>query len=99
MNTVSYIGSVLAVLVSLAALITFAISRYRAAIEEGKHLATIDQLRADLTAAYEKIHKLETITHERDVIVGEIKADLKHVLEGLRRIEHKLDVHLAQDKA
>jgi hypothetical protein len=95
--TVSYIGSILAVLVSVAALITFAISRYKAAIEEGKHLETVEQLRRDLSAAYDKIHQLESITHNRDMIVGEIKADLKHVRDGLKRIEHKLDQHLAKD--
>ncbi len=93
------VASIVALVVSLLAIAGFLIARRKAAIEEGKHLADVQQLRRDLDQARAKIHALEDASHERDLVTTEIKADVKHLLEAVTRIEGKLDGHIVGDPA
>jgi len=88
------IASLLALLVSAIAIIGFVVARRKSAIEEGKHLETVQQIKRDLDHAYDKIHDLEKAFNERDVALAGIKADVKNVLDAVRRIEAKLDGHI-----
>jgi len=90
----SDIASMVALIVSVLAIVTFIVARRKTAIEEGKHIQTVEQLQKDLERAYAKIRLLEDVSHERDVMTGEIKADVKHLLEAVKRIEAKLDGHI-----
>lgn len=99
MVPIGNVASILAFLVGLTALLGFILSRRQAAIEEGKHLESIQQLRRDLDQANVKIRELEDGSHGRDVSVGEIKANIERLLEAVRRIESKLDDHIVKAPA
>jgi hypothetical protein len=88
------VASIVALVVSLLAIAGFLIARRKVAVDEGKHLEAVRRLGEDLGHAYAKIHELEAASHERDVVTAEIKADVKHLLEAVARIEGKLDGHI-----
>lgn len=88
------IASVTAFLVSVTAIVAFLVSRKKAAIEEGKQLKEVEQLRADLDRAHEKIRDLTIKVHAGDVSLASIGTDVKNLLEATKRIEAKLDGHI-----
>jgi len=96
MIPIGSIASVLAILVSIVAIFGFILSRRQAAIEEGKHLENIQQLLREHDQLNAKIYDLESRGHVRDVDVGEIKTNIEHLLEAVRRIELKLDEHIVK---
>jgi hypothetical protein len=91
MGIFSSIAAPVALVVSILAIVTFLATRRKTAIEEGKHLKTVEQLGKDLNNGHAKIRQLETVSHEQDVTIAEIKSDLKYLVGAVNRIEGKLD--------
>jgi predicted nucleic acid-binding Zn-ribbon protein len=87
---VAILGAVLAILAWLD-------SKRRAAMAEGKHVKEVEQLQVDLTRCHEKLRSLESRVNSSDVNVGEMRADLRHILDAIGRIEGKLDGHISKE--
>ena len=107
LDSLGHIGALLAVLVSTATLVSFFIARQKEAnaklrrsqeeaIERGRHLQEVDQLKTDLARAHEKIRALETVVHAGDISMAEIKIEVKNIFDTVQRIEKKLDEHVSQ---
>ena len=107
LDSLGHIGALLAVLVSLATLISFFAARHKEAnaklrraqeeaVERGRHLQEVEQLKSDLTRAHEKIRALEAIVHRGDVSMAEIRVEVKNILDTVQRIEKKLDEHISE---
>jgi uncharacterized protein YlxW (UPF0749 family) len=77
-------------IVGLIAVASFATQRKKAAMDEGRRLADIGQLRKDLDRAFEKVHALEASRSCTDIDIAELKTDMKHVIAALERIENRL---------
>jgi hypothetical protein len=63
----------------------------RNAVSEGSHLSNIVELRRDLTIVSERVACVERDSRVTEGNVIGLKADMKHVLDSLIRIEAKLD--------
>jgi hypothetical protein len=63
----------------------------KTAEREGLHLATITELRRDLTACIERVASVERDARTTEGSVIELKTDVRHILDSLTRIEEKLD--------
>jgi predicted nucleic acid-binding Zn-ribbon protein len=63
---------------------------------EGKHQQIVEEMKHDLDRCHEKLRTFETRLNASDVNVGEMKADIRHILESTARIEGKLDEHIAK---
>ena len=105
LDSLGHIGALLAVLVSLATLISFFVARQKEAnakvkslqaesVERGRHLQEVEQLKADLARAHEKIRGLEAVVHKGDVSMAEMKVEVKNILDTVQRIEGKIDEHI-----
>ena len=68
----------------------------KAAMAEGKHQQIVEEMKHDLDRCHEKIRAFEGRLNAADVSVGEMKADIRHILESASRIESKLDEHISK---
>ena len=89
----------IAILGSILAVLAWVDSRRKAAVSEGKHVQTVDQLKEDLNRCHEKLRNLGDRLNTSDVNVGEIKADIRHILDAITRVEGKLDGHISKEVA
>ena len=78
-------------LVGISTLITFVSNRRKSAVEEGKRLACMEEIRRDLDHAYEKIHSLEKNEKETDKVLTEMRTDIKHILRALENVQSSLE--------
>lgn len=74
-------------LTGITVLIAFATNRRDRAVEEGKHLSTVAELRRDLDHAYEKIRNLEEASKESDENLKVMQNDIKHILAGVNALK------------
>jgi predicted RNase H-like nuclease (RuvC/YqgF family) len=81
-------------LASLAAIATFLGNRRRAAMDEGKRQQIVEQIRQNLDRARERIREIENKLSTTEGDMRELKADVKHVLDAIERLEGKLDRHI-----
>lgn len=86
------VGTVVAILVGLSALVTFWTTRRRAVLEEGKKAQEVEQLKRDLDRAHEKIRQIEIKLTSAEGDMRELKTDVKHILAAINRLEQKIDV-------
>ena len=91
MTVVSLVASLVGILVGCTALFNFASNRRSAAMAEGKRQEAEAEMRRDLDRAHEKIRALEQCNQKNEVMLAEIRTDLKHVLDALREMREKLD--------
>ncbi len=87
------LGDVAAVTAIFVALVGWLLTWRKAAMNEGKHLEEITQIKKDLNDAWEKIHLLESGGNLTAVALAEIKTTLKFILESVGRLETKLEAH------
>ena len=86
----SLVLSLLGLITGIIAILTFAGTRKKVAIEEGKHLALVDELRKDLNHAYDKIRKLEEESRGNDKILIAMQTDIKHILASIEKLSEAI---------
>lgn len=84
----------LAILAGLIGAAGWLDSRRKAAMKDGEQKKAIDQLEADLNRAHEKLRSLEERVRTTEGDGREMKADMKHILDSIERMEKKLDRHM-----
>jgi len=88
---ISMVFGFMGFVVGITTLLTFASNRRKTAVEEGKHLATIEELRRDLDHACDKIRTLENEARENDKRLAEMQTDIKHILKTLEEVKRALN--------
>jgi recombinational DNA repair protein RecR len=90
MTTEINVALLVAIIGCLIAIAGYVDSRRKAAILEGKQQQLIDQLRADLARAFEKIHTLERCTQTSEQNNREILTDIRWIRESIGEIKERL---------
>ena len=86
--------TILSALASVTVVATFLSTRRRSAMDEGKRLEQMEQMRRDIEKAWARVHDQEQKLAKHDTDVGQIVTNLGHVLKAIERLETKIDKHL-----
>lgn len=90
-NSISIILGIASLLGTLIVIERFRIDKRASAMNDGKREQVNTQLRDDITDLKKRVSTLEEKFNASNIDLAEIKRDMKYVLEGLGKIEKKLD--------
>jgi len=90
-SSVSMIVGIASLLGTLIVIERFRIEKRTTAMNDGKREQANTQLKDDITDLKKRVSILEDKFNASNIDLAEIKRDMKYVLEGLGKIEKKLD--------
>ena len=85
------IAMVMSVVLPLIAFMAYRLDKKKDLTDEGRRLQQLSDLDKALIEARADIRNLESRINNTDVGMGEIKTDIKHIMDALTRIEGKLE--------
>lgn len=92
------VGQILGAIATFAAIITFLRAQKKAAQEEGAAMQKIKDMQDKLECHDGQIEALETADKRKDVIIAEIQADLRHIIEKIDELSRRLEKFMERPK-
>lgn len=82
----------ISIIVGGIAIVGFFSQRRRLVMDDGKRLQEVCQMQKDAEAILKRVERLEDAERSINVILAEVKNDLKHMISTLERIATRLDM-------
>lgn len=92
------IGQILGAIATIAAIVTFIRAQKKAAQEEGVAMQKIKDMQDKLECHDGQIEALESADKKKDVIIAEIQADLRHIIDKIDDLSRRLERYMEKQK-